>query len=433
MQTDPPKTPAARSAGTKKSNPTNPTPIGRSPISDAKLRQLKSEGKIKRQAVGGGLYLEAKPSGSKLWYWKYRLDGRENRFAIGKYPRISLVQAREAVEQARKLVQEGRHPSLQKKIDGLEAAHGQLHTLEDLTKEWLGIKSWEDITKTRRLNMMERVVFPKLGALPIRQITPPMILDVLKTAASKNGITVMAEAKRTLFGIFEFAHETFRVDSNPVHRWRDALPKNKTQHKTPLSKTDIGQLLRDLDTHGGSYQIQAAFLLMWLTLARPSEVVEAQWSEFDLDHAIWRIPAERMKKRVEHVVPLPHQAVSLLRGMQTVTGHRQHVFPHRDNRNRPMVVASFRQMLHVLGWSGKFSPHATRVTGSTRLNEIGFRPDWIERQLAHAEPNRVRGTYNHAEYFDGRAKMMQAWANLLDALKAGKSNVVQISREVKRA
>ena len=218
MQTDSPKMPAAKLAATKKTHPSKATPIGRD-ISDAKLRALKPAEKAYRQAVGGGLYLEVMPTGSKLWRWKYRLDGRENRFAIGKYPRISLVQAREAVEQARKLVEEGRHPSLQKKIDGLEAAHGRLHTLEDLTKEWLGIKTWEDITKTRRLNMMERVVFPKLGALPIRQITPPIILDVLKTAAAKNGISVMAEAKRTLFGIFEFAHETFRVDSNPVHRF----------------------------------------------------------------------------------------------------------------------------------------------------------------------------------------------------------------------
>lgn len=432
MQTDPPVTPADDSTGKKKPNQTKATPIGRD-ISDAKLRSLKPAEKAYRQAVGGGLYLEVMPSGSKLWRWKYRLDGRENRFAIGKYPRISLVQARQAVEQARQLVQDGRHPSLQKKIASLEAAHGRLHTLKDVAEEWIGIRPWEDITKKRRLNMLERVVFPKLGDLPIRQITPPMILEVLQISAQKNGLSVMEEAKRSLFGVFELAHETFRVDANPVHRWRNALPKNKTQNKTPLSKADIGQLLRDLETHGGSYQIQAAFLLMWLTLARPSEVVEAQWSEFDLDQAIWRIPAERMKKRVEHVVPLPHQALSLLRGMQTVTGHRQHVFPHRDNRNRPMVVASFRQMLHVLGWSGKFSPHATRVTGSTRLNEIGFRPDWIERQLAHAEPNRVRGTYNHAEYFAGRAKMMQAWADLLDDLKAGKSNVVPISREVKRA
>ena len=432
MQTEEPKTPAAKSAGTKKFNRTKATPIGRD-ISDAKLRALKPADKAYRQAVGGGLYLEVMPSGSKLWRWKYRLDGRENRFAIGKYPRISLVQARQAVEQARQLVQEGRHPSLQKKIAGLEAAHGRLHTLEDVAKEWLGLKTWEDITKKRRLSMLERVVFPTLGTLPIRQITPNIILDVLKTAAEKNGISVMAEAKRTLFGIFEFAQETFRGDTNPVHRWRDALPKNKTQHKAPLSKADIGQLLRDLDTHGGSYQIQAAFILMWLTLARPSEVIEAQWSELDLDLAIWRIPAERMKKRIEHVIPLPQQAVSLLRGMQTITGHRQHVFPHRDNRHKPMVAASFRQMLHVLGWSGKFSPHATRTTGSTRLNEMGFPSDWIERQLAHSDPNRVRATYNHADYFNDRANMMQAWADLLDDLKVGKTDIVPIKRESKQA
>lgn len=138
-------------------------------------------------------------------------------------------------------------------------------------------------------------------------------------------------------------------------------------------------------------------------------------------------------RALKHVVPLPQQAVSLLRGMQTVTGHRQHVFPHRDNRHKPMVVASFRQMLHVLGWSGKFSPHAARTTGSTRLNEMGFPPDWIERQLAHAEPNRVRATYNQADYFNGRAQMMQRWADLLDELKAGKTNVVPINREGKQA
>lgn len=432
MQTDAPETPAADSTGKKKPNPTKATPIGRD-ISDAKLRALKPAEKAYRQAVGGGLYLEVMPSGSKLWRWKYRLDGRENRFAIGKYPRISLVQARQTVEQARQLVQDGRHPSLQKKIASLEAAHGRLHTLEDVAKEWLGLKTWEDITKKRRLNMLERVVFPKLGALPIRQITPPMILDVLKTAELKNGNSVAHEAKRTLFWIFQLALETFRVSSNPVHRWQEALPRNKTQHKTALEKSEIGQLLRDVDTHGGSYQIQAAFVLMWLTLARPSEVVEAKWSEFDLDSAIWRIPAERMKKRLEHVVPLPHQAVSLLRGMETITGNRQHVFPHRDDRKRPMVVASFRQMLHVLGWSGKFSPHATRTTGSTWLNEMGYHPDWIERQLAHKDKDKVRATYNHAAYFQKRAEMMQDWANRLDDWKAGKTNVVPINREGKRA
>ncbi len=161
---------------------------------------------------------------------------------------------------------------------------------------------------------------------------------------------------------------------------------------------------------------------MWLTLARPSEVVEAEWSEFDLDTALWRIRPERMKKRKEHLVPLPHQAVALLRGMHTLTGAKKHVFPHRDDKTKPMVTASFRQMLNVLGWAGKYSPHATRTTGSTRLNEMGYSPDWIERQLAHEEPNAVRRTYNHADYLKDRTVMMQHWANLLDQWKASIKN-----------
>jgi integrase len=407
-------------------------PVFRRTVSDVALRAAKPAEKPYKIAVGNGLYMEVTPTGSKLWRWKYRLDGKENRFALGAYPRLSLKEAREKVEAARNLVQAGRHPATQKRLDQLQSTHGNTHTLETAAREWLALKSWEDVTKKRRLNMLQRVVFPKLGNLPVRQITPPLVLDVLKTAATSNGPSVMAEAKRTLYGIFELAVETFRIERNPVHQWREALPKNKTQHKRPLSKQEIGQLLRDVDGHGGSYQIQAAFLLMWLTLARPSEVVEAQWSEFDLDAGIWQIPEERMKKRREHKVSLPRQAIKLLRAMGAVTGHRRHVFPHRDDRKRPMVTASFRQMLNVLGWGGKFSPHATRTTGSTRLNDLGFHPDWIERQLAHAEPNRVRSTYNHADYFEQRADMMQQWADHLDQWRAG-GTIVSIKREGKHA
>lgn len=214
--------------------------------------------------------------------------------------------------------------------------------------------------------------------------------------------------------VFEFAVSTLRAQVDPVYPVRKALVANKTQHKRPLSFQEIGELLKAVNSHGGYYQIQAAFWLMWQTLARPSEVIEAEWREFDLDAALWRIPAERMKKRKEHLIPLPTQAVTLLRSLFTLTGNRTHLFPHRDDRSRPMVTASFRQMLKALGWAGKFSPHATRTTGSTRLNEMGYAPDWIERQLAHDEPNMVRRTYNHADYLKDRAGMMQRWADLLD-------------------
>jgi integrase len=391
-------------------------------ISDAALRAAKPAGKAYKISTGGSLYLEVMPGGSKLWRWKYRIEGKENRYALGSYPELSLKEARENVESARKLVKQGLHPSQQKRLDRIKSAHEQNNTFEAIAIEWLALKDWEEITKKRRLSLLTRVVFPTIGKLPAKQITPPTILSILKKAVNDNGHSVMAEAKRTMFGIFELAVETFQVDSNPVHQWREALPKNKTQYKRPLDIIEIGQLMRDIDEHGGNYQTLCGFKLMWLTLARPSEVVEAEWSEFDFEKSIWRIPAGRMKKRKEHVIPLPSQAVKLLRGMYTITGDKKHVFPHRDDRTRPMVGASFRQMLNALGWSGRFSPHATRTTGSTRLNEMGYSADWIERQLAHIEPNSVRRTYNHADYLKNRADMMQEWADLLDNWKEDAGN-----------
>jgi integrase len=394
-------------------------------VSDAALRSAKPKDKNYKISVGGALYLEVTAKGSKLWRWKYRINNKESRYAVGGYPEISLKEAREIVESARKQVKQGLHPAQQKQLERMKLVLEQANTFEVVAKEWLGLKDWMAITKKRRLNLLNRVVFPTIGQLALKDITPPMILSILQKAAKNNGTSVMAEAKRTMFSIFELAKETFRVEANPVYQWRSTLPKNKTQHKRPLSHAEIGELLLDVDGHGGNYQTQCAFNLMWLTLARPSETVEAEWSEFDLDSALWRIPAERMKMRKEHVIPLPNQAVKLLRGMQTITGDKKYLFPHRYDRNKPMVAASFRQMLHVLGWSGKFCPHATRTTGSTRLNELGFSPDWIESQLAHVEPNAVRRTYNHADYQKDRAIMMQKWADLLDQWKKDASNIIE--------
>jgi integrase len=266
--------------------------------------------------------------------------------------------------------------------------------------------------------MLERVVFPSIGKLPVRQITPAHVLSILKRTA-KHAPTVAVEARRSMSGIFELAISTLRADTDPVYPVRKALPANKTQHKRALSTDEIGQLLRDLAEYQGNFQTVAAFRLMWLTLCRPSEVIEAQWSEVDLDRTIWHIAAERMKMRTAHAVPLPRQAVELLRAVRGVTGERTFVFPNRDDRRQPMTDNALRQALKNLGWSGRYSPHATRTTGSTRLNEMGYAADWIERQLAHVEPNAVRRTYNHADYFADRAKMMQHWADMLDGWRDG--------------
>lgn len=284
------------------------TPFKRG-ISDAALRAAKPSTKPYKLSAGGGLYLEVKPNGSKLWRWKYRLLGKENRAALGSYPKLLLRDAREATESARKLVELGIHPSQQKRLDRIKVGHEHANSFEAVAREWVALRDWQEVTKARRLNMLERVVFPHVGDLPVRQVQSIQVLDILKRADKNNGNSVAYEAKRTMSAIFEFAVSTLRADVDPVHPVRKALAPNKTQHKRPLASSEIGELLRDVDGHGGYYQIPVAFWLMWLTLARPSEVIEAEWSEFDLDKALWRIPAERMKKRKEHLIPFRRAAV----------------------------------------------------------------------------------------------------------------------------
>jgi integrase len=279
------------------------------------------------------------------------------------------------------------------------------------------LKDWAVITKIRRLDMLQRVVFPSIGKLPVRQITSAHVLDILNRTAKRGAPTVAAEAKRTISAVFGHATATLRADIDPVWPIRNALPPNKTQHKRALGVEEVGKLLADFDGHGGNFQTIKAFQLMWLTLCRPNESLKAEWSEFNLDNALWTIPASRMKARREHVVPLPTQAVEILRAMHHITGRTKFVFPNRDDRQRPMVDAALRQALKKLGWATKYSPHGTRTTGSTRLNEMGYRPDAIEAQLAHAEPNSVRRTYNHATYLEERRTMMQDWADKLDEWK----------------
>lgn len=415
-------------------------------LTDTKCRTAKPKDKPYKLTDSNGLFLEVKPNGVKAWRYRFELrqDGKvkESTFALGEYVAapagespedaqarragglLTLAEAREARTKARAMVKQGINPAHARQIERKKRELDMNTTFEAVAREWVGLKDWEEITKKRRLDMLQRVVFPTIGLLPVKQVSPPIILQILKEAAEKRGPSVMAEAKRTMFGIFELAAETFRVDANPVHQWRESLPKNKTQHKRPLEPVEIGQLLRDVAGWMGRHETLAAFRLMWLTLARPNEAAGARWEELDLDAALWKIPADRMKKRKDHQIPLPRQAVALLRAMQPITGHTPFCFPHRDDRARSLEINTFRQMLHVLGWSGKFSPHATRTTGSTRLNEMGFRPDVIEKQLAHTEPNAVRRTYNHAEYLDERAKMMQQWADLLDAWQAGNAGKV---------
>lgn len=383
-------------------------------LTDAHCRSAKPKEKLYRLNDQRGLYLEVKPSGVKAWRYRFALNGKSSMIGLGEYPTVRLSEARERCEATRKLVKEGINPAQQRQLDRIRQANEASNTFDVIAREWLLTKDWEDITKNRRHDMLQRVVFPSIGKLPVREITSAHVLSILQSTHKRGAPSVAAEARRTMSAIFEFAVATLRANSDPVWPVRKALPTNKTQHKTALSVDQIGQLLRDFDNHRCTFQLNYCVQLMWWTLGRPSEVAEAEWSEFDLESGVWRIPSQRMKARKEHVVPLPRQAIQMLNVLRGITGNRTHLFPGRDNRQKPMAVASMRQALKALGWSGKFSPHGTRTTGSTRLNELGYRPDAIEAQLAHADQNSVRRAYNHATYFDERRSMMQDWADHLD-------------------
>lgn len=414
-------------------------------LTDTQCRNAKPKEKPYKLADGKGLYLEVKPNGTKAWRYRFELSRegqrKESMFAIGDYTYVSgketeeeaqirrnggcftSAEARKERDRARSLVKQGMNPAHNRQLDRIQRENESANTFEAVARKWVALRDWEEITKKKRLNMLERVVFPSIGMLPVRQVKPVHILDILKKADKDNGLSVKDEAKRTMSAVFEFAIANLLAETDPVYPVRKALPSNKTQHKRPLTKEEIGEFLGGLKGYERNFQVVAAFKFMWLTLCRPNEALGARWSEVDLEAGIWRIPAERMKKRKEHVVPLPKQAIEVLEGMKKFTGHRLHVFPHRDKRDEAMTGHALNQAIKNMGWSKRYSPHATRTTGSTHLNEMGFAADWIERQLAHAEPNAVRRTYNHADHQADRKGMMQKWADMLDAFTAQKDKV----------
>lgn len=415
-------------------------------LTETQCRNAKPKEKPYKLSDGKGLYLEVKPNGVKAWRyrfeWVHEGKRKESMFAIGEYVyvsgketedetqvrrnnrRFSSAEARQERDKARALVKQGMNPAHSRQLDRIKREQDFANTFEAVAEKWITLRDWEEITKKRRLDMLKRVVFPSIGTLPMRQIIPAHILDILKKARDKNGPSVSDEAKRTMSAIFEFAISNLLVEADPVYPVRRALPPNKTQHKRALPMDEIGELLRDLEGYERNFQVVSAFKLMWLTLARPKEVVGMKWDQIDFESAVWNRPVELMKKRKAHVVPLPRQAIEALESMKTFTGHRPHVFPHRDKRDEAMTDHALRMALRHMGWGGRYSPHATRTTGSTHLNGMGFPADWIERQLAHTEPNAVRRTYNHADHLEDRRKMMAQWADMLDALARGEQGKV---------
>ena len=397
------------------------------PLADTRIRSLKPSDKPYRLTDGGGLGLEVRPTGGRLWRYRYRLAGKENVFAIGAYPEVSLKEARNARDDARKLVKKGIHPAHQRKADRLETAHENANTFETIAREWLEAnkKHWTLRTYLQRKRLLERDVLPTIGALPMRQVTPADGYKILQRI-EKRAPQMAVIAKQSIGAISRLAILTMRADSDISYPLRNAVKTAPVRHKRPLRPNEIPKFFTALDQYPGYFPTKAAIRLLWFTLARPKEVLEASWDEFDFDNAVWTIPAERMKMRRPHTFPLPTQAIELLGVLQGISGSFQCLIPNRSDPRRHATPTLLVKAFNSMGYTGKFSPHGIRVTGRTILGEQGHPRDVLERQLAHQDAKHVRA-YDQGDRLEARRVIMQQWADYLDGLFQG-SNVVNLNR-----
>jgi integrase len=394
-------------------------------------RNAKPREKPYKLAAGNGLYLEVLPTGARYWRLKYRYGGKEKRLALGVFPEVSLVAARESADKARALLRDGSDPSAKRKATKLAQRVASGNTFEAVGREWLAKQGhMAPATFEKAAWTLETHAFPWLGARPITAIAPPELLAVLRRVESRGKLETAQRLQQRCGQVFRYAIATGRAERDPAADLRGALATPKKQHRAALTDAlKIGGLLRAIEGYSGNFVTLSALRLTPLVFLRPGEVRSAEWSEFDLDRAEWRIPAGKMKMRREHVVPLSKQAIAILRELQPLTGERRYVFPSLRTPKACMSEGTVNAALRRLGYAGtEMTAHGFRAMASTRLNEMGWSPDVIERQLAHVERNKVRASYNRAQYLEERRLMMQAWADYLDGLRTG-ADVVSIGRK----
>lgn len=384
------------------------------------------DGKIDRLWDGGGLYLQVNPSGSRLWRYKYRLAGKENTYAIGVYPEISLARARALLNEARALVEKGVAPRTHREVEKLKAAAVASDTFKAIANDWISKKqaTWTANYKRQVEKFLDSDVYPAFGALPISQVRSAHVLKVMKAAEARGAETVAILIRQWCSQIFRYAASNLLVDVDPAGALRGAVIRPKIKHNKSLSKDELKDVLARLHAFTGERLTAIAIELLMLTFVRTVELRCAVWAEFDLQNKLWTVPAERMKMKTAHVVPLSLQVVALLTELRAMTDGKGWLFPNSRRAEACMSGTTINRALERMGLAGKasllgFSAHGFRGTASTLLHEMGFNSEWIELQLAHAPRNKIAAIYNKAKYLDERAQMMQDWANSVDKLRPG--------------
>lgn len=392
------------------------------PLNDRQIKNAKpaETGKKTKLFDGGGLYLEVTPAGGKVFRLKYRIDGKEKTLTIGKYPTVSLAEARQAAENARRLLVSGQDPSEAKQQEKRERQAAALNTFESIARRWHSdnLIRWKENHAARVLRYFETDVFPVIGAMSIQEIRVSDIKAVIDGVMAR-GVNNTAEKIREWTGaIFDYAVMLEIVETNPAYSLRKYIPAKQTDHRPALPCEELTEFFRRLILAEIEPQNRIALILNMLTFLRSTELRGGQWNEIDFDAAVWTVPAQRMKHektapKPPHAVPLADWTLELLAELKEITGNTPFLFPSRTKTDGVISDATIGRIIERMGYKGRVTPHGFRSLASSVLNEQGFNPDAIERQLAHIENNKIRAAYNRADYLNERKEFMQWYSDFL--------------------
>ena len=388
------------------------------PLTDLEIRRAKPSEKAYTKADGNGLSLQIEPNGSKGWRFRYRFEGKAKMLSLGTYPKVSLSEARKKRDEAQELLAAGINPSDSRKEKKLAQQDRLGNTFEVIAKEWYQRRYdlWAESYRTEMIATFEKDVFPYIGHRPIDSITPMELMSVLTRLEQRGATEKMRKVRQRCGEVWKYAIATGRALSNPAPDLASVMMPHKKENSPHLKVAELSEFFTVLQAYRGNVLIKLAMRLLILTGTRPGELRKAEWSEFDFENNLWNITEERMKMRRPHLVPLSTQSLAILKELKTMTCAYQYVFPGRLEKVKPISDMSLNVLIRRIGYGGRSTGHGFRHTMSTILHEQGFNSAWIETQLAHVDKNSIRGTYNHAQYLDGRREMMQWYADFIDEL-----------------
>lgn len=388
------------------------------PLTDLRCRTARytAGGTGNKLFDGGGLFLELRASGAKKWRLKYRFNGKENLLTFGDYPLVSLAEARAKRDEAKRTLAAGLDPAMQRDMSRHAQIVAAQNTFETVAREWHEMQrgTWSVDHAHRVMDRLEKDVFPHLGRRPISEISAPELLAVIRRIESRGALETSRKTHQTCGQVFRYAIAVGKAERDPSPDLRGALKTRAVKNMARVSEGELPELLAAIDGYDGDRRTKLALRLLSLTFVRTVELRFAEWSEFDLERAEWRIPAPRMKMRQPHIVPLSRQALAVIQAIRDTTTNKRWLLPSPRNPEQPISENTILYALYRMGFHGRMTGHGFRGLASTVLNERGFNPDWIERQLAHTEQNSIRAAYNHAQHLPERHRMMQWWADYLD-------------------